>query len=98
MPELSIGARWHHERYDGKGYPDGKAGEDIPEIARIICVADCYDAMSSDRIYRGALPQHIVREEIENNSGTQFDPRVAEVMLQMIDEDKDYKMRGSTVQ
>ena len=96
MPELSIGARWHHERYDGKGYPDGKEGENIPEIARIICVADCYDAMSSDRVYRKALPQHIVREEIANNKGTQFDPRIAEVMLQMIDEDKEYKMRGTT--
>lgn len=95
MPALSIGARWHHERYDGKGYPDGIAGEEIPEIARIICVADCYDAMSSDRSYRKALPQHIVREEINRGKGTQFDPRIAEVMLQMIDEDKDYHMRGS---
>lgn len=95
MPELATGARWHHERYDGKGYPDGKAGEDIPEIARIICVADCYDAMSSDRVYRKALPQHMVREEIERNKGTQFDPAIAEVMLQMIDEDKEYKMRGN---
>lgn len=95
MPELSIGARWHHERYDGKGYPDGKAGEDIPEIARIICVADCYDAMSSDRIYRKALPQFMVREEIERNKGTQFDPRIADVMLQIIDEDKEYMLRGT---
>ena len=95
MPELSIGARWHHERYDGTGYPDGKEGKNIPEIARIICVADCYDAMSSDRLYRKALPQHIVRDEIEKNKGTQFDPRIAEVMLQMIDEDKEYKMNGS---
>ncbi|MBQ9377193.1 MAG: response regulator [Schwartzia sp.] len=96
MPELSIGARWHHERYDGGGYPDGKAGEDIPEIARIICVADCYDAMSSDRSYRKALPQHIVREEIERSKGTQFDPRIADVMLQLIDEDTEYRMRGSS--
>lgn len=95
MPSLSIGARWHHERYDGKGYPDGKAGEDIPEIARIICVADCYDAMSSDRSYRKALPQSLVRSEIERNKGTQFDPRIAEIMLQMIDEDKGYRMNGS---
>lgn len=93
MPELSTGARWHHERYDGKGYPDGKAGEDIPEIARIICVADCYDAMSSDRSYRKALPQSLVREEIEKGRGSQFDPKIAEIMLQMIDEDKDYSMR-----
>ena len=96
MPELSIGARWHHERYDGKGYPDGLSGKEIPETARIICVADCYDAMSSDRVYRKALPQAIVREEIERNKGTQFDPDIAEVMLQMIDEDVDYKMKGST--
>ena len=93
MPGLSVGARWHHERYDGKGYPDGKKGENIPEIARIICVADCYDAMSSDRIYREALPQFMVREEIERNKGTQFDPIIADVMLQMIDEDVEYKMR-----
>jgi putative two-component system response regulator len=95
MPDLAIGARWHHERYDGKGYPDGKAGEDIPEIARIICVADCYDAMSSDRVFRKALPQHLVRQEIERNMGTQFDPTIAKVMLQMIDEDTEYKMRGN---
>ena len=93
LPELSIGARWHHERFDGTGYPDGKKGEDIPEIARIICVADCYDAMSSDRIYREALPQFMVREEIARNKGTQFDPEIAEVMLQMIDEDVEYKMK-----
>ena len=95
MPDLAIGARWHHERYDGKGYPDGKVGEDIPEIARIICVADCYDAMSSDRVYRKALPQRLVRQEIERNMGTQFDPTIAKVMLQMIDEDTEYKMRGN---
>ena len=96
LPELSIGARWHHERYDGNGYPDRKAGEDIPEVARIICVADCYDAMSSDRSYRKALPQHMVRSEIENGRGTQFDPDIAKIMLKMIDEDTDYKMRGDT--
>lgn len=94
MPELSIGARWHHERYDGKGYPDGKAGEEIPEIARIICVADCYDAMSSDRSYRKAMAQDVVRGEIERGMGTQFDPDIARIMLQMIDEDKEYRLRG----
>ncbi|MBP5200731.1 MAG: response regulator [Schwartzia sp.] len=94
MPSLPIGARWHHERYDGSGYPDGKAGEDIPEVARIICIADAYDAMSSDRSYRKALPQFIVREEIEQGKGVQFDPKIADVMLQMIDEDTEYSMRG----
>ena len=94
MPALPIGARWHHERYDGTGYPDGKAGKDIPEVARIICVADAYDAMSSDRSYRKALPQFIVRDEIEQGKGVQFDPKIADVMLQMIDEDTEYRMRG----
>ncbi len=90
MPDLSIGARWHHERYDGRGYPDGLAGEAIPLEARIICVADCYDAMTSDRVYREHLPQDVVRQEIVNGKGTQFDPEVAEAMLRIIDEDSDY--------
>lgn len=93
MPGLSVGARWHHERYDGRGYPNGLKGEDIPETARIICVADCYDAMSSNRSYRKALPQEIVRAEIEKGKGTQFDPAIADIMLKMIDEDADYRMR-----
>ena len=92
-PELAIGAHWHHERYDGRGYPDGLAGEAIPEVARIIAVADTYDAMTSNRSYRGALPQEKVRTEIERCSGTQFDPRFAAIMLEMIDEDPDYLMR-----
>ncbi len=94
MPSLPIGARWHHERYDGTGYPDGKAGKEIPEVARIICVADAYDAMTSNRSYRKALPQFIVREEIEQGKGVQFDPKIADIMLQMIDEDAEYRMRG----
>ena len=93
MPKLSIGARWHHERYDGSGYPDGLAGEEIPEEARIIAVADAYDAMSSNRSYRNSMPQEKIRREIERGSGTQFDPRFAEIMLKMIDEDKRYTMR-----
>ena len=93
LPRLSIGARWHHEHYDGRGYPDGLVGKDIPEIARIICVADCYDAMSSNRSYRGALAQKIVRGEIAKGRYTQFDPDIADIMLDMIDEDKDYRMR-----
>ncbi len=93
MPKLSVGARWHHERYDGKGYPDGLSGEDIPEEARIIAVADSYDAMTSHRSYREPLPQGIVREEIENGKGTQFDPHFADIMIGMIDEDIDYEMK-----
>ena len=93
MPALQRGARWHHERYDGKGYPDGLSGEDIPEEARIIAVADAYDAMTSHRSYRKPLPQGVVREEIENGIGTQFDPEFARIMLAMIDEDVEYKMK-----
>ncbi|MCR4650373.1 MAG: HD-GYP domain-containing protein [Lachnospiraceae bacterium] len=93
LPELSIGAHWHHERYDGKGYPNGLSGEDIPENARIICVADCYDAMTSNRSYRKALEQEVVRNEIKKGIGTQFDPKIAEIMLDMIDEDIGYNMR-----
>ena len=93
FPELSIGARWHHERYDGTGYPDGIAGEEIPEEARIIAVADAYDAMASRRSYRDVLPQERIRTEIRKGMATQFDPTFARIMLEMIDEDKEYRMR-----
>ncbi len=91
-PRLATGARWHHERYDGKGYPDGIAGEAIPEEARIIAVADAYDAMTSMRSYRGIMPQEAVRSEIEKGIGTQFDPQFARIMLRLIDEDTGYTM------
>ena len=92
-PKLAVGARWHHERYDGTGYPDGLSGDIIPEEARIIAVADAYDAMTSRRSYRGILPQDIVRSEIKNGKGKQFDPAFADIMLTMIEEDEDYTMR-----
>ena len=79
-------SRHHHEKYDGTGYPDGLKGEEIPENARIICLADCYDAMSSDRSYRKALPQQMVRSEIENGRGTQFDPMIVSTFLDMLGE------------
>ena len=90
FPELAVGARSHHERYDGKGYPDGFAGTRIPVYARVIAVADAYDAMTSKRSYRGVLPQDVVRSEIAKGRGTQFDPQFADVMLQIIDEDEEY--------
>lgn len=92
IPDISIGARYHHERYDGKGYPDHLKGQDIPEIARIIGVADSYDAMTSTRSYRDVLPQEVVRKEIEKGKGPQFDPEIADIMLKLMDEDEDYKM------
>ena len=93
MPSLSTGARWHHEKYDGTGYPDGLSGKDIPEEARIICLADCYDAMTSKRSYSFPRPQNEVREEIVRCMGTHFDPDIAKYLIDMIDEDKDYKLR-----
>ncbi len=91
--QVGYGAKYHHERYDGTGYPNGLMGEEIPEIARIIAVADAYDAMASDRSYRRALPQQIVRDEILKGKGTQFDPAIADVMLEIIDEDREYRLR-----
>lgn len=90
---IATGAKYHHERYDGKGYPNSLEGEKIPEVARILAVADAYDAMASNRSYRNALPQEVVRSEIENGRGTQFDPVIADIMLRMMDEDKEYQMR-----
>ncbi|MBR6296437.1 MAG: HD-GYP domain-containing protein [Treponema sp.] len=92
-PYLSIGANFHHERYDGRGYPNHLKGEDIPEIARIIAVADAYDAMTSKRSYRATIPQDIVREEIVKGIGCQFDPNFATIMLNMIDSDSEYQMK-----
>ena len=93
MPSLATGARWHHERYDGNGYPDRLKGENIPEGARIIAVADAYDAMTSNRSYRRWMEQEDVRKQLETGKGTQFDERFAGIMLQMMDEDKEYRMR-----
>lgn len=90
---IALGAKFHHERFDGKGYPNGLKGDNIPEIARIIGVADTYDAMASNRSYRNALPQDVIRSEIEKGRGTQFDPDIANIMLQMIDEDKSYTLK-----
>ena len=92
FPDIATGARWHHEHYDGSGYPDGLKGEDIPENARIIAVADAYDAMASKRSYRDVLPQDVVRGEIVKGRGTQFDPNITDIMIELIDEDTEYQM------
>ncbi|MBR4277170.1 MAG: response regulator [Lachnospiraceae bacterium] len=84
MPKLATGARWHHERYDGSGYPDGLKGNEIPEEARIIAVADAYDAMTSSRSYREKMPVEKVISELKIGMGTQFDERFAKIMLEMI--------------
>lgn len=92
-PNIKNGAKFHHERYDGTGYPNGLKGENIPEVARIIGVADSYDAMASNRSYRKYLPQSVIRNEIKTGKGTQFDPAIADIMLDMIDEDEGYRLR-----
>lgn len=93
---IASAAKWHHERYDGKGYPNGLSGKNIPEVARIVGVADAYDAMTSNRSYRQIMPQEQVRSEIVNGRGGQFDPEIADIMLEMIDEDKEYNLRQIT--
>ncbi|MBR6228649.1 MAG: diguanylate cyclase [Eubacterium sp.] len=86
IPEIDVGAKYHHERYDGRGYPEGLEGDEIPKIARIIAVADAYDAMTSTRIYRNRLDPSIVEEEIEKGLGTQFDPEAGSAMLRLLRE------------
>ncbi|WP_408071018.1 HD-GYP domain-containing protein [Butyrivibrio sp. JL13D10] len=93
FPFLSIGAKFHHERYDGKGYPSGLVSDEIPDIARVIAVADRYDELTSNMSYREPLPQSTVREEILKDSGNSLDPKYAEIMVNMIDKDTSYLMR-----
>lgn len=85
-PYIAEVSRSHHERYDGCGYPDGLKGTDIPIHARIITVADSYDAMNSRRIYRNALPPEMIRNEFEKKRGRQFDPQITDIFLKLLDE------------
>lgn len=86
LPEISVGATYHHERYDGKGYPKGLKGEEIPFIARLIAVADAYDAMTSDRCYRKRISDEQVLEELINGSGKQFDPEIVKALVRILQE------------
>ena len=88
LKNVGESALYHHERYDGKGYPEGRAGEDIPLIARMICVADSFDAMNSNRVYRQKLTREYIIGEIEKNKGRQFDPAIADVMLRLLRENR----------
>ncbi|MCR5747385.1 MAG: HD domain-containing protein [Lachnospiraceae bacterium] len=85
---ISEGAKYHHERWDGRGYSERLSGMQIPEIARIICVADSFDAMTSPRVYRKALPIEFARQEILRCAGRQFDPDIAVIMVLLIDQGK----------
>ena len=76
----------HHEHWDGSGYPQGSKREEIPLLSRIIAVADAYDAMTSDRPYRRAMTKNAAIEEIKKNAGTQFDPYIAELFLNILNE------------
>jgi HD-GYP domain-containing protein (c-di-GMP phosphodiesterase class II) len=75
----------HHERFDGKGYPDGLRGEEIPSLARIVAVADAFDSMICDRPYGYGISREAALEEIEDNAGTQFDPRVVRALREVLD-------------
>ena len=86
LPEISIGATYHHERYDGTGYPQGLKGEEIPFIARLIAVADAYDAMTSDRCYRNRMTHEQVMNELIMGEGKQFDPKIVRTLIQILEE------------
>jgi putative nucleotidyltransferase with HDIG domain len=94
--EIARIVRHHHERMDGGGYPDGIAGDDIPLISRIICVADAYNAMTSDRPYRDAMPSHVARERLLQAAGSQFDTRVVEAFVAILSRAHESYSTGTT--
>lgn len=88
IKDIREGALYHHERFDGTGYPTGKKGNDIPLVGRIICVADAYDAMNSQRCYRSRRSLDYILTELRENRGKQFDPQVVDCFLELIQEGK----------
>ena len=84
------GVRHHHEAVDGRGYPDGLRDVDIPLMSRIVAIADAYDAMTSDRPYRKALPRNQAVEELEQNKGTQFDPGLVQAFLRILNNEEPF--------
>ena len=84
IPQIIEGAKSHHEKYDGSGYPEGLKGEDIPFVARIICCADCFDAMASKRVYKAPFSLDVITNEFERCAGTQFDPQISRVVVDLI--------------
>ena len=83
MSEVGRIVRSHHERWDGRGYPDGLAGEAIPVEARIVSCCDAWNAMTTTRSYRAAMPADVAARELRANAGTQFDPRVVATVLEI---------------
>ena len=104
-PLLKLGARYSCERYDGKGYPEGLKGENIPDVARIVAVANAYDTMTSRKKYRNPLPAAIVREEFVKEAGIKYDPEYSRIMVEMMDsytknhsEEKEESIDGSVIE
>jgi HD-GYP domain-containing protein (c-di-GMP phosphodiesterase class II) len=98
LSEISRNVRYHHERYDGNGYPDGVSGEEIPEVSRILAVADTWDAMTRNRAYRKALEYQVAINELIKNKGKQFDGRIVDAFIEVLHEDNRYKdklLKGS---
>jgi len=86
IPNIIEGAVYHHERYDGKGYPRGLVGKEIPLVGRIICVADSFDAMNNKRSYKSKMtPEQIIKDFTEN-SGTKYDPEIVKVFLKLLED------------
>ncbi len=97
------GTRYHHERYDGKGYPDGLKGKEIPLFGRIISVADAFDAMTSNRVYRNHMDTDYVLNEMKRGRGTQFDPKAIDAFFRLIDKgaidlDKIYAQKKAEIE
>lgn len=88
IEHVEEGALYHHERYDGKGYVHGLKGEEIPLNARIIGIADTFDAMTANRVYRKQLDMDYVLNELKKGRGTQFDPELVDIMLRLIADGK----------
>ena len=86
LKQAALTTKYHHERYDGKGYPEKLKGEEIPLNARVIAISDSYDAMNSDRIYRKGLSKEVIREQLINNRGTQFDPQLLDSFLELFED------------
>ena len=97
MGYLADGAKYHHEKYDGTGYPLGLKGKDIPEIGRIIAVADVFDALISKRHYKEAMDVESAKQEILRGSGTQFDPDIVQIFLRLLDDGTIEQIRSQSI-
>ncbi len=97
MGYLADGAKYHHEKYDGTGYPNGLKGKDIPEIGRIIAVADVFDALVSKRHYKEAMDVESAKQEILRGSGSQFDPDIVQVFLKLLDDGTIERIRNQSI-